>query len=38
VFGTTPLIEIDRPAIKQWAAALLEEGLDYDTVLTWFLR
>jgi hypothetical protein len=27
-FGTTPLIAFDRPAIKQWAAALLEELLD----------
>jgi integrase len=31
-FGTMPLVAIDRPAIKQWAAGLLGEGLDYDTV------
>jgi len=32
--GTTSLVAIDRPAIKQWAAALLAEGLDYDTAFS----
>ncbi|CAI4032387.1 hypothetical protein DNFV4_02817 [Nitrospira tepida] len=31
-FGGSPLHAITRPAVKEWAAALLQHGLDFNTV------
>lgn len=37
VFGAMSLTAIDRPLLKGWLAKLLQEGLDYDTVLGYLL-
>jgi integrase len=36
-FGSIPLPDISRADIKVWAGRLLEQGLDYDTVLNTIL-
>ncbi len=36
-FGSLPLQAIDRPMVKAWVSKMVQDGLDYDTVLSYLL-